>query len=153
MTTQFRKARKHDLPAIVALIADDGLGRGRDDASLPLDPAYEMAFDALDSDPSQMQMVLEVDGEIAGVMQLSFIAGLSRKGATRCQIEGVRIASSLRGRGLGRQLIQWGIDEAKRRKCNLVQLTSDKSRSEAHRFYADLGFVASHEGYKMAIQG
>ncbi len=146
-----RRAVLKDLPEIISLIVDDGLGRGRDDATLPLDDAYLRAFEILDADPNQLQAVLEIDGVVQGTMQLTFITGLSRKGATRCQIEGVRVAGSLRGQGLGRSMFEWAIAEAKTRGCTLVQLTSDKTRTEAHRFYASLGFEASHEGYKQPL--
>jgi GNAT superfamily N-acetyltransferase len=147
-----RRAIREDLSSIIALIAEDDLGRGRDDASLPLDPVYLRAFDILDADPNQLQAVLEVDGKVSGTMQLTFITGLSRMGATRCQIEGVRVASALRGQGMGRSMFEWAISEAKSRGCSLAQLTSDKTRTKAHKFYSSLGFEASHEGYKLLLQ-
>ncbi|GAB5468752.1 MAG: GNAT family N-acetyltransferase [Rhodospirillales bacterium] len=148
----FRQARRADLPAIVALLADDGLGRGRDDPALPLDPAYDRAFEGLAADPNQLQLVVELEGEVAGIMQLTFIPGLSRKGALRCQIEAVRVAAAQRGGGLGRRMFDWAIAESRARGCALVQLTSDRTRDDAHRFYERLGFVASHVGYKLSLE-
>ena len=148
----FRAASAADLPAIVALLAADELGRGREDARLPLDRRYVSAFAAIQDDPNQLLAVAEADGEVVGCLQLSFIPGLSRLGAWRAQIESVRVAPSMRGQGLGATMIGWAIDEARRRGCALVQLTSDKSRSDARRFYEGLGFVASHEGLKLALE-
>ncbi len=93
----------------------------------------------------------EQDGQIVGTMQLSFLPGLARRGALRAQIEAVRVAQSQRGSGLGAAMMGWAIEEARRRGCALVQLTTDKSRTDAHRFYARLGFVATHEGMKLAL--
>jgi len=135
----------------VRLIADDGLGRGREDTTEPLAACYLRAFDALERDPNNEMIVMAWDGAVVGYLQLTFIPGLSRRGAWRAQIESVRIASALRGQGLGRRLFEWAIARAKEKNCGLVQLTSDKARAEAHRFYSSLGFVASHEGMKLAL--
>jgi GNAT superfamily N-acetyltransferase len=146
-----RRATASDLPAIVGLLADDDLGRQREDARLPLDHAYEDAFRAIDADANQL-LAVAVDGdEVLGTLQLSFIPGLGRKGAWRGQIEAVRIASSRRGGGLGRQMLEWAIAECRARGCRLVQLTTDRNRPDAHRFYNRLGFVASHIGYKLGL--
>ncbi|WBC14759.1 GNAT family N-acetyltransferase [Micromonospora sp. WMMA1998] len=145
----FRDATRADLPAVLALLADDVLGRDRD---LPeVDAAYERAFADLDADPRNHLVVAEVDGEPAGCFQLTYIPGLGRHGAERCLIESVRVRSDLRGRGLGRVMMRWAIDQARARGCALVQLTTDKQRADAHRFYRGLGFVASHEGMKLAL--
>ncbi len=151
MDVQLRRACKEDLPAIVALLADDGLGHGREDARLPLDAAYISAFDALDRDPNQFLVVAQEGEVIAATMQLTFIVGVSRKGAWRCQIEAVRVAASHRGSGLGQHMFEFAIKESRSRGCSLVQLTSDKTRGDAHRFYDRLGFVASHIGYKLQL--
>ncbi|MEM9472502.1 MAG: GNAT family N-acetyltransferase [Pseudomonadota bacterium] len=151
MDVHLRRACKEDLPAIVALLADDGLGHGREDARLPLDEAYISAFDALDRDPNQFLVVAQEGEVIAATMQLTFIAGVSRKGAWRCQIEAVRVAASHRGSGLGQRMFEFAIHESRSRGCSLVQLTSDKTREDAHRFYDRLGFVASHIGYKLKL--
>jgi ribosomal protein S18 acetylase RimI-like enzyme len=147
-----RPARRADLPQILALLVEDGLGRARDDASLPLDPCYPAAFDRIDGNPDHLMLVLEEAGRIAGYLQLSFIPGLSRRGMTRGHIEAVRIASDRRGRGLGRRLFEGAIAECRRRQCGLVQLTTDKARADARRFYEGLGFEATHEGMKLVLQ-
>ena len=147
-----RAARVDDVAAIVDLLAADQLGATRDgvrdDADLA---AYCAAFRAIDTDPAHLLMVAESASEIVGTMQLSFLPGLARRGALRAQLEAVRVADSFRGSGLGAAMMRWAIDEARRRGCGLVQLTSDKSRTDAHRFYQRLGFVASHEGMKLAL--
>lgn len=148
---KFHIARADDLPAILSLIVDDQLGRRRDAVDLEDASPYRAAFDAIDADPNQELIVIRLGDEIVGTMQLSYLPGLARRGAWRGQIEAVRVASDLRGRGIGRQMMVWAIERCRERGCALVQLTSDKSRAEAHRFYAGLGFVASHEGYKLKL--
>ncbi|NUW32271.1 GNAT family N-acetyltransferase [Nonomuraea sp. SMC257] len=145
----FREARAEDVPAIVAMLADDPLGARREGD--PADERYLTAFARIDANPYDELIVAEVGGKVVGTMQLTYLAGLSRLGAERCQIEAVRVASSTRGQGLGRRMIQWGVDRARARGCAVVQLTSDKTRTDAHRFYDSLGFAASHEGYKLAL--
>lgn len=147
----FRDATATDLPAIVALIADDQLGAQRDDAGPPLPQAYVDAFAAIDADPNQRLIVAVAAGEIVGTAQLSFLPGLARRGAWRMQIEAVRVASARRGRGVGREFMQWCIQQARERGCTLVQLTSDASRERAHAFYASLGFTDSHVGFKLRL--
>jgi GNAT superfamily N-acetyltransferase len=144
-----RRATEADLPAIVALLADDELGAQRE--SLDDIKPYLAAFAAIDADPHQLLVAAELDGEIVGTLQLTFIRGLSHRGAIRAQIEAVRIASSSRGQGLGSALIEWAIKEARRRNCYLVQLTSNNSRLDAHRFYTRLGFSQSHAGFKLHL--
>lgn len=146
-----RKAAAADVAAIVSMLADDALGAQREDASLPLKDSYCNAFAAIDADPNQLLAVVEHDGEIIGCMQISFIPGLSRMGMWRGQIESVRIASHIRGGGIGRQMIGWAIEQCRERGCGLVQLTTDKSRSDALRFYQSLGFTDSHEGLKLSL--
>ncbi len=150
-TIVFRRARAADLPAIIALLADDALGRAREDVSLPPNPAYEAAFAAIDSDINQFLAVVTDDERVIGTLQITFIPGLSRQGALRGQIEGVRIAADHRGAGLGRQVFDWAISECRSRGCSMVQLTTDRSRSDAHRFYDQLGFVPSHLGFKKGL--
>jgi GNAT superfamily N-acetyltransferase len=140
-----RRATRTDLPALVALLADDPLGAARESA----DPAaYERAFAAVDADEHQLLVCAEEGGEVVGTLQLTVIPGLSRGGMLRGQIEAVRVRADHRGSGLGRRLVEWAVDEARRRGCGLVQLTTDRSRTDAHRFYAALGFVDSHRGFK-----
>jgi ribosomal protein S18 acetylase RimI-like enzyme len=145
----FREAYKEDLPRIIELLADDPLGSRRDDASLPLDDRYAVAFDALSRDPNQVMAVAEQDGDVIGCLQLSFIPGLTRKGAWRGQIEGVRIAATHRGKGFGREFFAWAIGQCQARDCALVQLSTDLTRPGAKRFYESLGFEASHVGMKL----
>lgn len=143
-----RDAIRADVPAIVDMLADDPLGATREH---PGDPAYLAAFDALSGDPRQLLVVAEIGGEVVGTLQLSLLPGLSRRGATRGLIEAVRVRSDQRGGGLGARLITWAIDTARERGCALVQLTTDASRTDAHRFYERLGFVASHVGMKLQL--
>ncbi|KNX39559.1 hypothetical protein VV01_17365 [Luteipulveratus halotolerans] len=144
------RAEAQHVPAIVGLLADDHLGSGRERAGD--DPAYASAFERIDADPHQLLVVvLDPDDEVVGTLQLSFIAGLSRGGALRSQIESVRVASSQRGSGLGTTLFEWAIEYSRSHGAALVQLTTDKSRPEAKAFYERLGFVASHEGMKLAL--
>ena len=144
-------ATASDLPSIVAMLADDALGQGREDPSQPPAAVYVAAFAAIDADPNQHLMVA-VEGEgVMGCLQLSFIPGLSRQGMWRGQIESVRVAAPSRGRGLGREMLVWAIERCRERGCGLVQLTTDKSREDAVAFYASLGFKASHEGMKLDL--
>ena len=147
----FRTALLADVPAIVALLADDELGSTREIIGTPLDQRYVDAFQAIEADANQRLAVVADGDEIIGTLQLSFIPGIARMVSWRGQIEAVRIAAHRRDSGLGQKMFEWAISECKSRGCNLVQLTTDKSRSDAHRFYEKLGFKASHEGYKLAL--
>ncbi|WP_085901145.1 GNAT family N-acetyltransferase [Kiloniella majae] len=147
----FRHAQASDLPTIISMLADDDLGAKREDASLPVNQKYRTAFEAIDKDPNQYLAVVEQAEEIIGCLQLTFIPGLSRLGMWRGQIESVRIASSHRGSGLGSQMFEWAIAECRNRGCELVQLTTDKARPDALKFYGKLGFEASHEGMKLSL--
>ncbi len=146
-----RPARASDLPALVALLVEDGLGAGRDDASLPLDPCYAVAFRAIDADPNQLLAVATDEEDVVGTLHLTFIPGLARRGTWRADIKAVRIAAARRGGGLGGELLAWAIGESQRRRCGLVQLATDRSRVDAHRFYERFGFTPSHVGYKLAL--
>jgi len=139
------------LPTIVRLLADDGLGNGRERPGEPLDPAYLKAFTAVTADSNQLLVVAERAGLVVGTFQLSFIPGVSRLGSWRGQIEALRVASSERGSGLGGEMMDWAIAECRRKGCRLVQLTSDTARTDAHRLYDRLGFKASHLGYKLTL--
>jgi GNAT superfamily N-acetyltransferase len=145
----FREAVRSDLPAIVALLADDVLGKAREFAVM--DEDYERAFAAIDADPRNQLVVADDAGEAIACMQVTYIPGLGRHGAERALLEAVRVRSDRRGHGVGGELTRWVIDQARDRGCALVQLTSDKSRTDAHRFYARLGFVASHVGMKLTL--
>jgi GNAT superfamily N-acetyltransferase len=147
-----RRATREDLPAIVGLLVDDPHGRTREATSGAHDfEPYETAFVAIDNDPSQLLVVATDAIEVVATMQLSFIPGLARRGALRAQAEAVRVAASHRSRGFGEAMFQWAVDEARCRGCAVVQLTTDKTRADAHRFYERLGFTASHEGYKLQL--
>lgn len=143
------RARAADLAAIVALLRDDPLGAARESCDLAV---YEPAFRAIDADPNQfLAAVRSEDGELVGTMQLTLIPGLARRAATRLQIEGVRIAARVRGIGLGAAMFAWAHEYGRSRQAKLVQLTTDKSRGDAHRFYARLGYRATHEGLKLDL--
>ena len=144
-----RPAEVGDVPAIVAMLADDPLGAQRES---PDDLApYLAALERLAADPNQHLVVAVREGRVVGTLQLTIIPGLSRRGATRSIIEGVRVHANERGSGLGTQLIEWAVDESRRQDCQLVQLTSDQTRTDAHRFYERLGFTASHVGFKLPL--
>jgi GNAT superfamily N-acetyltransferase len=147
-----RTATEADVPGVVSLLAADQLGASRDSVRDEADlAAYVAAMRRIDADPAHLLVVAEQNGQIVGTFQLSFLPGLARRGALRAQIEAVRVAQSQRGAGLGAAMMRWAIAESRRRGCALVQLTSDKARPDAHRFYARLGFVASHEGMKLPL--
>ncbi|MFC1419186.1 GNAT family N-acetyltransferase [Streptacidiphilus cavernicola] len=147
---RFRRAGAEDLPAIVALLAEDPLGASRE---TPGDPApYLAAFERLAADPNQRLVVAERAGEVVGTLQLTLIPGLSRRGATRTVIEAVRVRSTERGSGLGTLLMEYAIEESRRLGADLVQLTSDARRPDAHRFYQRLGFTGSHVGFKLNLR-
>ena len=147
----FRPARRDDLPAIVALLADDPLGREREAAGQALHPCYVEAYLAIERDSNQLLAVAERNRRIVGCLQLTFIPGLTRQGRWRGQIEGVRVAAGERGGGIGAAMLRWAVDQCRRHGCGLVQLTSDERRPDAHRFYEALGFRATHRGYKLAL--
>jgi GNAT superfamily N-acetyltransferase len=149
----FRPAQRADLPDMVRLLADDVLGARREEYVLPLPAAYGAAFEAIARDPNNELVVVEREGTVVGVLQLTFIPSLTYRGRSRALIEGVRVDASLRASGIGRQLFAWAIERARARACHLVQLTSDKARPDAIRFYESLGFVASHEGLKLHLEG
>lgn len=147
----FRDATADDVPTIVALYADDDLGREREAPGDPLPEAYWTAFRAIDADPRHRLVVVEQDGAVVGTLQLSFLPHLAQIGMERAQLQAVRIAAPHRSRGLGRLLVAWAIDEARARGCGMVELTSDSRRPDAHRFYTAFGFVASHVGMKLDL--
>jgi GNAT superfamily N-acetyltransferase len=146
-----RRAIAADLPAMLALIADDVLGKNRDaDAS---DPVYKEAFEAIDADRNQYLLLGELEGEVIAMLQITFITGLSRRGATRANIEAVRVKSALRSQGIGGWLMKQAVAIAQERGCALAQLTSDARRVEAHSFYGRIGFTGSHVGFKYVFEG
>ncbi|MBK3644787.1 MULTISPECIES: GNAT family N-acetyltransferase [Streptomyces] len=146
---EIRPATADDVPEIVAMLADDPLGAQRESPD-DLTP-YLAALERLTSDPNQHLVVAVREHRVVGTLQLTIIPGLSRRGATRSIIEAVRVHADERGSGLGTQLIEWAIDASRREGCQLVQLTSDNTRTDAHRFYERLGFTASHVGFKLPL--
>ena len=143
-----REAGEADLAAIAALLADDGLGRGRESSDVAV---YRTAFARMCAQPGNVYLVAERDGLVAGCLQYTLIHGLSRAGAARAQIEGVRVAADFRGQRIGEAMMRAAIDRARADGCVLVQLTTDRRRGDAHRFYERLGFEASHVGMKLAL--
>jgi len=149
---QLRTATLNDLPSIIALLADDVLGQSREIISTPLDAAYIKAFENINTDPNQDLVVLvdETD-QILGTLQLTYLQYLNHKGSKRAMIESVRISQKQRGNGMGAQMMQLAIARAKEKGATIIQLTSDKQRTAALKFYEKLGFKASHEGFKMKL--
>jgi GNAT superfamily N-acetyltransferase len=155
VTLVFREATAADLPAVVALLADDDIARERGsfrtvpDGAEPVPEELSAAFEAITADPRNELVVADENGTVVGTCQLTFIPGLSRGGADRMTIEAVRVRADRRGAGIGRRMMAYALGRAKERGCALAQLTTDKRRADAHRFYESLGFVASHEGMKL----
>jgi len=145
----FRPALRADVERIVEMLADDPLGAKRENAVKPLPKSYYEAFDQIDDDPNNELIVAECDGKVVGVLQLTYIPYLTYQGSWRALIEGVRVHKDYRSKGIGKELFTWAIERARIKPCKIVQLTSDKSRPEAIRFYESLGFKASHEGLKL----
>ena len=147
----FRKATKKDVPYIIKLLANDKLGKSRENYQEPLPESYYAAFEVINSDPNQELMVVEKenDPKIAATFQLTFIPYLSYQGKLRAQIENVFVREDLTGQGIGKKIFEWAIERAKNRNAHLLQLTSDKQRPRSIKFYEDLGFTASHEGMKL----
>lgn len=145
-SVSIRLARREDVAAIVAMLADDHLGRARERVEHPLPAAYYAAFERVERDPNLTLVVAESEGRVVGCLQLAVLAGISSQGGVRGLLEDVRVAADCRSRGIGEQLVQWAIAEAKARGCNLVELLTHSSRVDAQRFYKRLGFTASHVG-------
>lgn len=141
-----RRARRDDVRIIVAMLADDPLGSGRERIEDPLPPSYFRAFEAVENDPNIQLVVAEQDGAVVGCLQLCILPGLSSQGASRALIEDVRVATHCRSRGIGEQLVQWAVAQARSRECRLVELLTHNTRVDAQRFYKRLGFQPSHVG-------
>lgn len=148
---EFREARRSDLAPIVAMLADDGLGAGRESTAGEPADCYVRAFEEIAADPNNELIVVCSGDEIVGTLQLTFIPNLTFQGGRRAQIEGVRVKNAARGRGIGREMMAWAIARAREKGCRLLQLTSNKQRTDAIRFYQSLGFKASHEGMKLYL--
>ena len=147
---KFRKAKKDDVPEIVKMIANDELGKQREDYQEPLPEKYYQAFENIDSDINEELIVIEnEENEVIGTLQLTFIQYLTYQGGIRAQIEAVRIREDQRGKGIGEKLFKWAINRSKEKGAHLLQLTTDKKRPEALKFYEKLGFTASHAGMKL----
>jgi GNAT superfamily N-acetyltransferase len=145
----FRRARIDDVPPIVTMMADDHLGAQRES---PDDLApYRAAFEVIDADPHQLLAVVEQAGQVVGTLQLTFLTGLGRRGATKAQVQAVRVASHLRSRGIGAQMMAWAAEQARAHGCSLIQLTTHGSRVDAHRFYHRLGYQQTHRGYTLPL--
>lgn len=150
---KFRRATRNDVSLIVQMIADDTLGKTRENFQVPVPNEYLNAFEEINSDQNQELIVVENENsEIVGTLQLSFIRYLTYQGGIRAQIEAVRIKKGQRGLGIGKRMLEWAINRAKERNAHLLQLTTDKNRPKAIRFYEDLGFKATHEGMKMHFE-
>jgi ribosomal protein S18 acetylase RimI-like enzyme len=141
-----RRARRDDVGAIVRMLADDALGGPRERIEEPLPASYFRAFETVDRDPNIQLMVAEEGGAVVGCLQLCILPGLSSQGASRGLIEDVRVASHRRSRGIGEQMVQWAVNEARARGCKLVELLTHHTRVDAQRFYERLGFARSHVG-------
>ncbi len=146
-----RPAQEADLPEIVRMLADDELGRSRERVEDPLPKCYLDAFQEIARDPRHELVVVEQEGSVVGTAQLSFLPSLSHQGGERAQVEAVRVAADRRDIGIGRELLTWMIARAEERGCRMVQLTTDKSRSDAHRFYESIGFQVTHHGMKLRL--
>jgi len=148
----FRPARREDLPIIVWMLAEDDLGSQRERFEEPLPDSYYKAFDEIDKDSNHELIVAEMDGKVVGTLQLMFLQSISYQGGLRAQVESVRVDGKLRNQGIGAEMMKWAIERAKERDAHLVQLTSHKSRNDAHRFYERLGFTKSHVGMKLSLK-
>ena len=151
MSLTFREAVEKDLPFMVEMLADDELGSQREDTSNPLNPSYLSAFKNIVADPNNELIVVEKDGNLIGMLQLTFIPYLTHKGSWRCLVEGVRIHKNFRGDGIGTRVFEWVIQYASKKGVKILQLTSDKQRPDSIRFYEDLGFKSTHEGLKLKL--
>ena len=151
LNVQYRLATRRDVPAIVRLLAEDNLGAQRERFETPLPAPYYAAFEAIDADPNNELIVAHANGEIIGTLQLMFLPHLSHQGGMRAQVSSVRVAEQFRGQGIGTDMMKWVLERARERGCLLMQLTSSKSRTDAHRFYEKLGFEKTNIGMKIKL--
>ncbi|MGF2614427.1 GNAT family N-acetyltransferase [Rossellomorea vietnamensis] len=152
MNLTFREAGEQDVDTIVKMLSDDILGSKRERYEHPLPDSYIQAFKAIDKDPNNELIVACLEGEVIGVQQITFTPYLTHQGGWRATIEGVRTSSRVRGLGAGTEMMEWAIQRAEERGCHLIQLTTDKQRPEALRFYEKIGFEATHEGMKLKLK-
>ncbi|MBU2514958.1 GNAT family N-acetyltransferase [bacterium] len=148
-TLSFRSATINDVPVLVQMLSDDPLGSKRERFETPLPEAYITAFNAIEKDPNNELIIATIETEIAGFLQITFVPYLTYQGGWRALIEGVRVNKRYRKQGIGKQIFQWAIERARERNCHLIQLTTDKKRPDAIKFYESLGFQATHEGMKL----
>lgn len=148
----FRRAAREDLPEIVCMLADDFLGATRERYENPLPESYTKAFEEIDGDKNNELIVAEIDGAIVGTLQITFTPSISFQGGKRATVESVRVDAKFRGQGIGKELMKWAIERARRENCFAVQLTTNADRTEAHRFYENLGFKGSHLGMKLYLK-
>ncbi|HLF74063.1 MAG TPA: GNAT family N-acetyltransferase [Anaerolineales bacterium] len=148
----FRTARRADLPSIVRMLADDELGGRRERYADPLPETYYAAFEQIELDPNHALIVAELNGEVVGTLHLMFLPSISFQGGLRAQVESVRVDTSCRNQGIGNQMMKWTIERARERGAHVIQLTTHRSRADAHRFYERLGFEASHLGMKLSLE-
>jgi GNAT superfamily N-acetyltransferase len=151
MDITFRHATELDLPYIVSMLADDFLGAQRERNEVPLPESYVNAFREIEADENNELIVAEFEGVVVATLQLTFTPSISVQGGRRCTVESVRVDESLRGKGIGREMMLWAIERAKERGCISMQLTTNSDRTDAHRFYENLGFKASHIGMKLKL--
>jgi GNAT superfamily N-acetyltransferase len=152
MTLKFRQATREDLPEIVRMLADDFLGATRERYENPLPESYVKAFEEIDADKNNELVIAEANGEIVGTMQITITPSISFQGGKRATVESVRVDAKHRGKGIGKELMKWAIERAKRENCVAIQLTTNADRKDAHRFYENLGFKGSHLGMKLYLK-
>ena|ERR1043165_5824188 len=148
----FRRATRADLPAIVRMLADDDLGSQRENFETPLPQSYYSAFEQINADPNHELIVAELNGEVIGTLHLMLLPSISYQGGLRAQVESVRVDKRFQSQGIGSQMMQWAMERARQRDAYVVQLTTHKSRVDAHRFYERLGFKGSHLGMKLSLK-
>lgn len=148
----FRLARREDLSSIVRMLADDELGSQREQYKVPLPESYYVAFEQIDNDPNNELIVAELNGEVVGTLHLIFIPSISYQGGLRAEVESVRVDRNCQNQGIGSEMMKWAVERAQGRNAHLVQLTTHRSREDAHRFYERLGFKASHLGMKLSLK-
>ena len=151
MPLTYRAATPGDLPFIIGLVVEDSVIDTGDDAADAMHSDYRDALAAIDADPNQEMIVVELDGEPVGCFQLSYLPGLMRRGMWRGQIEVVHVSEARRNLGIGSEMMRWAVERCREHNCSMVQLTSNKKRGDAHRFYERLGFLKSHEGFKLYL--
>ena len=148
----YRKARQEEIESIIKMLAEDELGLSRENLAIPLDKAYLDAFEQIDSDPNQYLMIVERDNQIVGSCHLTIMPSLTFTGSTRLQLEGVRVSAACRGQKIGEWMIQAAIEYGESKGASIIQLTTDKKRVQAKRFYESLGLKATHEGMKVYLE-